>query len=203
MLPPATALSHCCCLLRAPVEEAKNYYRAGEFRDALLKFAHMLAATDDDSKNSIISNIGSCLHMMGEHDLAEKYYTVARNSFANTKVGRVSRFFFGDANPARVKFIEKRMALNADGQPFDPQVYLTETGQEMRWPDEPPKNKEEAEAKSRAGNNDEPMLSSTPSTPAVQYSYSSYFSCEHRCARLKAGTCPLPCAHLWTRRPML
>ena len=85
------------------MEEAKTSYRAGEYRAAAIKFAHMLAnSRDEETKNSIISNIGSCLHMMGEHDLAGLYYKTARDAFAAVKPGRVSRFLFGDYNPARV-----------------------------------------------------------------------------------------------------
>ena len=51
------------------------------------------------------------------------------------------------------------MALNAEGKPFDAQIYLNEVGEEKRWPDEP-----------------KPETPDPNAPPPVEYPLRSYFS---------------------------
>lgn len=68
--------------------------------------------------------------------------------------------------PANPQFIEKRMALNAEGKPFDAKVYLNEMGEEKRWPDDP------VPADGTSGNN----FNSKADEPLFKYPLRSYFS---------------------------
>ena len=90
---------------------------------ALERFARHLALCEkgygdnegETLKPGLICNIGSCLHLLGEMDLARVYYDKAREVFSAHKAckarPRVYKFVMDDFNASRVKYIDNRIAL--------------------------------------------------------------------------------------------
>ena len=131
-------------------EEATYGYRTGDFEMALERFARHLALCEkgygdnegETLKPGLICNIGSCLHLLGEMDLARVYYDKAREVFSalaakHAKRGRVYKFVMDDFNASRVKYIDNRIALLEINEKPDTTKYLDGMGKMRTWQGEP------------------------------------------------------------------
>ena len=66
-------------LVNSLSEEAATAHRRGKYGEALDKFAHLLAiveldpntSSQSDTRATVVSNIGSALHFLGETELAK------------------------------------------------------------------------------------------------------------------------------------
>ncbi|KAL1503188.1 hypothetical protein AB1Y20_011246 [Prymnesium parvum] len=125
---------------------AQESYRNGEYEAALYKFAEYLAASramrthkeDDESdfelKATLNSNLGACLHHLGEIELAQKYYNKSVHIF-ETKcyTPRWTWIVYGDINQKRIDFVKRRIQAAQQNEKPEVGKFLDTSGQEQVW----------------------------------------------------------------------
>ena len=110
--------------------------KTGNYEVALDRFAHHLAivdsnpstATVSEMRATLTSNIGSCLHHLGEIDGAIEFYERALQEFKAVPFGLASRLsivwiFYGNLTEKRVEYVEKKLAAIRAGEAPDPSAY--------------------------------------------------------------------------------
>jgi len=163
-------------------EEATYAYRTEDFEAALKHFAYSIAllelgfpsygAEAAQTRPSLECNIGSCLHLLGDFDLAYTYYTAAREGFEALKQYRIIAKVFGDVNVSRIEYIDARLLLLEKGLKPDYQKYLDGSGKNRSWdgpPPQPPEPEPEPEPK-------EEVAVKIKTDPQPSYPLKSYLS---------------------------
>lgn len=124
-------------------KDAQQAYKTGQYDVALDRFCHFLALVETDPATTLISemratltsNIGTCLHFLGQERLAEEYYERALEEFEKVPLSRLSVtwLIYGNVNAKRIEYIQQRVASLKAGKPPDGSTYQDGTGKERQW----------------------------------------------------------------------
>lgn len=124
-------------------KDAQQAYKTGQYDVALDRFCHFLALVETDPSQTIVSemratltsNIGTCLHFLGQDSLATEYYERALEEFANVPLSRLSVtwLLYGNVNTKRIEYIQQRLVSLKSGKPPDGSVYQDGSGKERQW----------------------------------------------------------------------
>lgn len=121
---------------------------------ALDRFCHYLGCIESDPNTTVVSemratltsNIGACLHHLGDIDGAIEYYERALQEFKavpNTLYNKLSVVWvlYGNVVDKRIEYVEKKLASIRAGESPDGSVYQDGYGKQRSW------TKEEMEGK--------------------------------------------------------
>ena len=135
-------VTHSLCLRSRSVCADKT----GHYEIALDRFCHYLALVETDPSTTVVSemratltsNIGSCLHQLGNVEAAQDYFEKALQEFKAQPFSLMSRispyyFLFGDLTSKRCQYIEAKLASIRAGEPPDPSQYQDGYGKMRKW----------------------------------------------------------------------
>jgi len=126
--------------------EAQEAYKTQHYEVALDRFAHYLALVETDPSTTMVSemratltsNIGACLHHLGDTDGAIEYYERALQEFKAVPFTVLSRLsviwvVYGNLIDKRVEYVEKKLASIRAGEPPDGSTYQDGYGKSRKW----------------------------------------------------------------------
>ena len=126
--------------------EAQEAYKTGNFEIALDRFCHYLGLVEADPSTTVVSemratltsNIGACLHNLGDVDGAVEYYERAAQEFKavpNTLYNKLSLIWllYGNLVDKRVTYVEQKLASIRAGEAPDPSSYQDGYGKTRKW----------------------------------------------------------------------
>jgi len=127
-------------LKQALLVDSQADYKRGNYEAALDKFTHVYAMMEaenvsgtDDTFAAVVSNIGCCLHQLGEPEAAQVYYERAIQMFEKVPVSTLDWLLYGNVNQRRVEYIKARLVeLGLDRKP-DASQYLDGVGRRQAW----------------------------------------------------------------------
>ena len=91
-----------------------------------------------EMRATLTSNIGSCLHQLGNIDAAQDYFERALQEFKAQPFALMSRIslqyvIFGNLIDKRCAYIEAKLASIRAGEPPDPTTYQDGYGKTRKW----------------------------------------------------------------------
>ena len=129
--------------------------KTAHYEVALDRFCHYLALVETDPSTTVVSemratltsNIGACLHHLGDIDGAIEYYERALQEFKAipfTVFSRLSLIWvvYGNLIDKRIEYVERKLASIRAGEQPDASTYQDGFGKSRKW------TKEEMEGKS-------------------------------------------------------
>jgi len=126
--------------------EAQEAYKTGNYEIAIDRFAHHLGIHEADPHTTqvselraiLTSNIGACLHHLGDADGAVEYYERALQEFKAVPFTLYSRLsviwvLYGNVTDKRVEYVEKKLASIRAGEAPDGSTYQDGYGKARQW----------------------------------------------------------------------
>jgi len=134
-------------------EEAQAAHKTGKYEISFDKFVNLLAVIELDPSEkvgesethaTIVANIASALHFLGDSDNAKEWYARALAEFEKTPTGWYTYLVTGDLNTKRMAYIHARLDILQKRERPDPSSYQDGTGKTRKW------TKEEMEGTDRS-----------------------------------------------------
>ena len=120
--------------------------KTGHYEVALDRFAHHLGHIEQDPSTTnvsemravLTSNIGACLHQLGDVDGALEFYEKALQEFKAipfTLYNRISVIWvlYGNVTTKRIEYVEKKLAAIRAGEAPDGSTYQDGYGKSRQW----------------------------------------------------------------------
>ena len=136
----------CVCVCVTPAAPNPLADKTQHYEVALDRFCHLLGLLESDPSMTVVSemratltsNIGACLHHLGDVDGAIEYYERAMQEFKavpNTLYNTVSIIWvlYGNVVDKRIEYVEKKLASIRAGEAPDGSVYQDGFGKSRKW----------------------------------------------------------------------